>query len=279
MKVGEENSKRRPTLLQLSYLFEWEKLDGKWGDKAIVAEKCGVKHNAVNYFFKQCQEWGYMTEENQLTAEGKTWLREYKNLIAGLEDYLLDVGIPESELQINIASLVENTDTFTLSAMVRGYQEKQREFSLRQASALSQNYLNEILQYGECDVQFSFHRVGNGKCRHAELSMANRGFEKPGKLIQRDGKSWLQLKLCEMKAKSRINDEEMSGHVSGLRYLDKGNLKELQIEENMVRIPLEICQFHREKSGRLEGTLAVTATCTVGMTHMPESTALLYFTL
>lgn len=277
MKKSNEKDKRRPTLLQLKYLIEWEKLGGKWGDKAAVAEICGVKHNAVNYFFKQCQEWGYMTEDFQLTKSGKAWLGEYKNLIFGLEDYLLDVGIPQSELQENIASLVENTDTFTLSAMVRGYQEKQKEFSLKQASAFSQNYLNEIMQYGECDVQFSLHRIDGKDSKHATLSMANRGFEKPGKLVQAEGKSWLELKLCEMKAKSRINDEEMSGHLSSLRYVSKGNLRELEIKDGKLRIPLEICRFHREKSGRLEGMLAVTVTCTVGMHHMPESTAMLYF--
>ena len=51
MKKSSEKEKRRPTLLQLQYLIEWEKLGGNWGDKAAVAEICGVKHNAVNYFF------------------------------------------------------------------------------------------------------------------------------------------------------------------------------------------------------------------------------------
>ena len=42
MKKSSEKEKRRPTLLQLQFLIEWEKLGGNWGDKAAVAEICGV---------------------------------------------------------------------------------------------------------------------------------------------------------------------------------------------------------------------------------------------
>ena len=279
MKKSSEKEKRRPTLLQLQYLIEWEKLGGNWGDKAAVAEICGVKHNAVNYFFKQCQEWGYMTEDSRLTESGKAWLNGYRDLIEGLEEYLLEVGIPEYELRENIASLIENTDSYTLSAMVRGYQEKQKEFSVKQSEENSWSYLNEIMQYGECDVQFSLHRIDGAEGRHTTLSMANRGFEKPGKLLQEEGKSFLELRLRNMKANSRISGRAMKGHLSSLRYIYHGNLKEVEFQEGKIRIPLEICRFHREKNGRIEGMLAVTVTCSVGMSHMPESTAMLYFTL
>lgn len=82
-----------------------------------------------------------------------------------------------------------------------------------------------------------------------------------------------------MKANSRISGRAMKGHLSSLRYIYHGNLKEVEIQEGKIRIPLEICRFHREKNGRIEGMLAVTVTCSVGMSHMPESTAMLYFTL
>lgn len=127
----------------------------------------------------------------------------------------------------------------------------------------------------------SFHCIGLTAQRAGiqHCPWANRGFEKPGKLLQEEGKSFLELRLRNMKANSRISGRAMKGHLSSLRYIYHGNLKEVEIQEGKIRIPLEICRFHREKNGRIEGMLAVTVTCSVGMSHMPESTAMLYFTL
>lgn len=134
------------------------------------------------------------------------------------------------------------------------------------------------MQYGECDVQFSLHRIDGAEGRHTTLSMANRGFEKPGKLLQEEGKSFLELRLRNMKANSRISGRAMKGHLSSLRYIYHGNLKEVEIQEGRSAFLLNLPLPSRKKR-RIEGMLAVTVTCSVGMSHMPESTAMLYFTL
>ena len=51
-----------PSMLQIQYLMELEKVGKKRGSVTMIADICGVSHGPVSRFFKECMERGYLTE-------------------------------------------------------------------------------------------------------------------------------------------------------------------------------------------------------------------------
>lgn len=76
-----------------------------------------------------------------------------------------------------------------------------------------------------------------------------------------------------MHAFSRINGQEMSGHLSSLKYLNGEMYRTADIRNGKVRIPLSACHFQKFEHGILRGNLMITVSCSVGEAYMPESTA------
>ena len=272
-----ENFKRKnlPTMQQLQYLQELEKMGNRRGTVAMIADVCGVNHAAVSRYFKSCCESGYLNEKNEFTELGLTWLGGYKKLIRDLEKYLSKIGIPQKEIQENTKDLIENVDYYTLVSMLRDNQRLKSIYSAEKKEVLSKNFLGEVLEYGIYQVYFVLYRMGDKG--DYSISMANRGFEKPGYLRYNKRKSVLELTPCEMQAYSRINREPMTGQVECLKYEYGGTLHQTEVKGGKIAIPLEACRFHRRRGGEIKGMIPVTATCSVGREHMPESTALLVF--
>lgn len=267
---------KRPTMLQLRYLMELEKVGNRRGFVAMIADVCGVNHGSVSRYFKSCCESGYLTKDYEFTDLGSVWLDGYKNLIRDLEEYLRKIGIAEKELQENIRDMIENIDYYTLTSMLRSHEKMRSIRSLEKKEVLSRNFLEEVLGYGKQMVYFTLFRMDNSE---NSISMANRGFVKPALLRHNKRASWLELSVCDMRAKSRVNGKEMIGHLESLKYEQNGMLHMAEVRDGRFRIPLSACRFHRRQGGEIKGMIPVTATCSVGRTHMPESTALLIFWL
>jgi len=80
-----------------------------------------------------------------------------------------------------------------------------------------------------------------------------------------------------MSAHSRVSGETMVGKLKTLKYEHDEVLETVDIVNNIVRIPMEACKIHKWTGVGTMGVVPVTVTCSVGLVHMPESTALLYF--
>lgn len=268
--------KNRPTMIQLQYLMELEKLENRRGIIVQIAEKCGVNHGSVSRYFKSCCEKNYLTLDYRFTELGRAWLKGYKDLIEKLTDYLRKIGVAEKQIPENVKDMIENMDYYTLTSMLRNDQKMKSIYSVGKKEVLSRNFLGEVLTYGNCYVHFMFYRIDN---EDDKVSMANRGFHKLGLIRHNKRASWLELSTCEMEANSRINGERMAGHLETLKYEYNGMLHKVDIKDGKLRIPLAACRFHRRQGGEIEGFISVAVTCSVGMMHMPESTALLVFWL
>ena len=285
MGQGEQQkSKQTPTLQQLRYLLELEKVGNERGVVTKIAETCNVNHTSVSRYLKSCQQNGILNQEFEFTQAGKIWLANYKRILEGLDSYMRDIGISETEIQENIKNMVENVRMHTLSSIVENHQRLNGIPKSEKRENVTNNFLKEVLPVGtECPVYFMLYRKENGTERGTSLnlsvSMADNGFEKPAQLRHNRRGSWLVLKLREMSAKSRIHGKEMQGQLSSLKYEKDGMLLHAKIKDGVLKIPLEACRFHRRQGGEIKGILPVTMTCTVGRAHMPESTAILIFWL
>ncbi|MCI6536562.1 MAG: helix-turn-helix domain-containing protein [Lachnospiraceae bacterium] len=268
--------KIRPTMQQLGYLSELLQTGNGRGALGQIAETCGVNHSSVVRYLKTCVENGYLNPDYSFTKSGLAYIQSYQQLIEELRMYLRRIGIPDQELDENVRDMVENMDYYTLSSMIRNDLKMKNVYSVEKQKHVTTNFIGEILRYGNFKVQFMIYRMseaGGGP------SMADRGFEKPANLKHNKRGSWLELKICDMNAHSRGNGENMIGHMKSLKYEQSGVMHEADIRDNIVRIPLQACRYHCSQGGAVRGMIPITLTCSVGRTHMPESTALLIFWL
>lgn len=264
-----------PTMQQIRYLVELEKLESKRGSVSLIAEICDVHHGSVSRYLKKCMENGILTENYKFTKEGRIWLHNYKSLIEELQGYFHNIGMAETDIELYVKKMIENLDYFVLSSMMQNEQKMQKNNSEKKRWQIPENFLKEVLEYGNHPVRFMLYRAGQQK----GVSMANRGFAQPALLKHNKRGSWIQLTVREMCANSRVNDMKMKGCLETLKYEMYGVFHEAEIKGGKLRIPLEACSFNKSNGGEMTGMIPVTVTCSVGRMHMPESTAILVFWL
>ncbi|MDO4260862.1 MAG: hypothetical protein Q4C82_02195 [Eubacteriales bacterium] len=274
-----ENLKRqdRPSVLQLRYLAELDHMEKKRGVQGMVAARCGVNASTVNRYFKACMEKGYLDESCGFTDKGRRWFEHYRKLQSRLERYLKELLGRDSEVQEAVRSLIENTDSHVLEAILSSH-ERQNMLSAKRSVELPDNLREMLRRHRRHEVRFGIYRMGREQ-RPGRLSMAMRGFREDAYLTEEEGEAYLELYVREVTAASRIDGKTMEGRLDSLKYEDGDTLQNLRIEKEKIQIPLSAFKIYHGQGGRIKGTLAITVTCSVGQAHMPESTAFLVFWL
>ena len=261
-----------PSMLQIQYLMELEKVGKKRGSVTMIADICGVSHGPVSRFFKECMERGYLTEKYEFTAEGTHALLIYKKLLRDVKLYLKAMNIPEKEIPEKMRQLIENVDYDLLRNMIRNgrqtaehieKQDKSQEYARDSQHSREPNayFIEKILEKGKFQVGIAVHQMSRNS--ETRISMAHQGFE--------------HLALIRNNGRSRIDGTRMWGHISSLKYEKQGQLYEAVIKDGHLKIPLSACHFFRGRMGNVKGTVHITVACNIGNAHMPESTAVLTF--
>ena len=275
-----------PSMLQIQYLMELEKVGKKRGSVTMIADICGVSHGPVSRFFKECMERGYLTEKYEFTAEGTHALLIYKKLLRDVKLYLKAMNIPEKEIPEKMRQLIENVDYDLLRNMIRNgrqtaehieKQDKSQEYARDSQHSREPNtyFIEKILEKGKFQVGIAVHQMSRNS--ETRISMAHQGFEHLALIRNNTRGSWLELKIREVHGLSRIDGTRMWGHISSLKYEKQGQLYEAVIKDGHLRIPLSACHFFRGRMGNVKGTVHITVACNIGNAHMPESTAVLTF--
>lgn len=276
MEKGEHLKRQnRPTMLQLKYLQGLSRVEKKRGAQGSIAEYYNVNRSTVNRFFKNCIERGILTEALEFTVEGQEWLDRYVRLYENLQKYLEEIGARPEEIEETIDVMVEDIDIHMLELMINAHAEKKSVYK-RKENELDQEIQNNLQKCERHPVVFRLYRL-NKKPGQSRDSMAMRGFEETAEIVQDKGESYLELKVKDMSAHSRVSGETMVGKLKTLKYEHDEVLETADIVNNIVRIPMEACKIHKWTGVGTMGVVPVTVTCSVGLVHMPESTALLYF--
>lgn len=276
MEKGEHLKRQnRPTMLQLKYLQGLSRVEKKRGAQGSIAEYYNVNRSTVNRFFKNCIERGILTEALEFTVEGQEWLDRYVRLYENLQKYLEEIGARPEEIEETIDVMVEDIDIHMLELMINAHAEKKSVYK-RKENELDQEIQNNLQKWERHPVVFRLYRM-NKKPGQSRDSMAMRGFEETAEIVQDKGESYLELKVKDMSAHSRVSGETMVGKLKTLKYEHDEVLETVDIVNNIVRIPMEACKIHKWTGVGTMGVVPVTVTCSVGLVHMPESTALLYF--
>lgn len=276
MEKGEHLKRQnRPTMLQLKYLQGLSRVEKKRGAQGSIAEYYNVNRSTVNRFFKNCIERGILTEALEFTVEGQEWLDRYVRLYENLQKYLEEIGARPEEIEETIDVMVEDIDIHMLELMINAHAEKKSVYKKKE-NELDQEIQNNLQKCERHPVVFRLYRM-NKKPGQSRDSMAMRGFEETAEIVQDKGESYLELKVKDMSAHSRVSGETMVGKLKTLKYEHDEALETVDIVNNIVRIPMEACKIHKWTGVGTMGVVPVTVTCSVGLVHMPESTALLYF--
>lgn len=276
MEKGEHLKRQnRPTMLQLKYLQGLSRVEKKRGAQGSIAEYYNVNRSTVNRFFKNCIERGILTEALEFTVEGQEWLDRYVRLYENLQKYLEEIGARPEEIEETIDVMVEDIDIHMLELMINAHAEKKSVYKKKE-NELDQEIQNNLQKCERHPVVFRLYRM-NKKSGQSRDSMAMRGFEETAEIVQDKGESYLELKVKDMSAHSRVSGETMVGKLKTLKYEHDEVLETVDIVNNIVRIPMEACKIHKWTGVGTMGVVPVTVTCSVGLVHMPESTALLYF--
>lgn len=264
-----------PSLLQINYLMTLEKIEKKRGCVGTVADICGVSHGPVSRFFKECVNYGYLTEQYTFTEAGIRALRMYERILQSTQSYLTRLGVSEGSRQESLRQLIENVDYELLLSITRSDTQVKKDTTISQESS-TPNFLEKVLEKGNYEVGIALHQV-NRTGGGPRLSMAHQGFEHIAVIRNNNRGSWIELTICPVHGISRIDGKDMTGWLSSLKYENHGQLCEVDLRANKVRIPLSTCRFTRSSHGNIKGMIMITVTCTAGKAHMPESTALLTF--
>lgn len=260
------------TMLQIQYLTELNQLEKKKGAVRTIAAKCGVNHSQVSRFFKKCIEEGELTENLDFTENGKRKLDWHCKMIRDVRDYLERSGIKDQTDEV-LKGMIENIDYTHLEKLVKSDRRTNRETQMIKNQDIITD-IREVLEYGNYEVAVTILQHDGAK-----RSMADRGFE-PIAIIKYNKRGcYLELMIREMDAVSRVNGEDMFGHLASLKYLHQGMFKYAEIKNGKVRIPLDACYYQNFDNGVLRGNVMITVTCSVGNIHMPESTARVIFKL
>ena len=277
MEKGEHLKRQnRPTMPQLQYLQGLSRVEKKRGAQGSIAESYGVNRSTVNRYFKNCIERGILTESLEFTAKQvKNGWKDIPSCMRILKNIWKKSVQNQEEIEESLDVMVENIDIHMLELMINAYTEKKSVYKKKE-NELDQEIQHNLQKCERHPVVFRLYRM-NKKQGQGRDSMAMRGFEEIAEIVQENGESYLELKLKEMAAHSRVSGEMMAGKLKTLKYEHNEVLEEARIENNIVKIPMEACRIHRWTGIGTMGIVPVTVTCSVGPMHMPESTALLYF--
>ena len=265
----------RLSLNQVRYLTLLDACERKRGAVQQIADQCGVRHPTVSRFFKSCVEQGYLTEGLLLTEKGRRILAWNQELATEVREYLTGLGI-EDGVDDFAKGILENVDynviekTISKRAVIGSHTKMQK-------ASPAVTSISDIIDPGEHRVYLALFRIT--PMERAQKSMADRGFERYGKIVHNSEESYLELTIREMHAVSRVDEQDMTGHLSSLKYLSHGSLKRAEIQDGRVRIPLDVCTYEIYDHGVIWGNVSITVSCSVGAAHMPESTARLMFIL
>ena len=102
----------------------------------------------------------------------------------------------------------------------------------------------------------------------------------PCTLSVTDGRGMILLKAQRVEKYSAMTGRKMSGKIKCLKYFDGSKFCEAQRNGDLISFPASVLEFVNigSDSGRIfHGSVCLKMTCSVGIMHMPESTAI--FTL
>ncbi len=268
-----------PEILRLRVLLCF--LRGDERDRTVmeIARTLRAEHYSVSRIIAALAKDGLIDKTHprkpSLTEKGRLLARRYAERIDITTSHLLYEGVgAESAARDAYYWALYNTDD--TMEIIRSAEEKYRvKYELRDKKQFDGATLCKKLKDGEYLFPFIIYRekAKNG----GNISMANDGFEHPCTLSVRNGVGTLSLRAVDVTANSASTKKAMHGHVEGLKYFDSGSYISADRSGYVLSLPASVLKFKNIGTGIgqiLHGQVCMRMRCSVGVMHMPESTAI-----
>ena len=268
----------KPTMFQLQCLKELKHQleSGIEYNEAMIGRTLQVNRSTISRRLKKYREQGFI-EKDGFTEKGREFLDYYMQIEAELYQYFASVGLEEERQKEAVTGMFDTLDIQTIQKLCQKEKMHLRyenigENESEEIRKISFEALEDRLKNGEFAIDFTIFRQGKDWQR---LSMADRGFEKPARLIWNENEKYLELTVQEMHAMTK-SGTWLSGHIQSVRCRGTQDvLKELPVKDMRLQIPMEDFEYEQLSSEEIIGQIQMFMTSSVGEKRMPESTATL----
>lgn len=268
-----------PEILRLRVLLTFLKEDAETCTVVGIARTLNETKQTISRIIIALEKEGLVDRSDNrhpvLTDAGKRTALMYEERINISLNHLMYEGVNiENAKNDAYRWALYNTDE-TMS-VIRSAEEQYRvKYALREQMHFGGSVLCKKMKDGDYRFPFIIYRehVQNG----SNISMANAGFEHPCTLSVRNGAGVIQMKAIEMSANSAMTGKLMRGRIKSMKYFDSGSFIGADQSGNVLSFPASALSFVNIGEGTnqvLHGTVCLKMQCSVGVVHMPESTAI-----
>ena len=265
------------TARQEEFLLFFASRDGNGNCVSEAADRFGVSKATVSVTCTALIRYDMIQKVNQggfaLTEAGWEYIDKKLRMAGSLAKYLttrlgLAPYMAEMESRKMVVSLLPETTDAILKGWIRQEElEREAEEKARIGRLAELNSL-------ACGLYALPFEVC--KPEEAALSMGDRGFEKPAKLLRTANECLVLLHPAKFAYKPD-HHKQMEGSLERLWYHADGAWKESAFsDEGDYEIPAESLRYLPEAEGK-KGIVRIRARATVGLRKMPESEADLVF--
>ncbi len=209
-----------------------------------------------------------------LTGEGRAQAMYYSERITTSLNHLLFEGVSiEKAEQDAYRWALYNTDE-TMEVIKSAAVWQNAKYKLRNKKKFSGSELCKTLGDGVYHFNFVIYRekIKNG----SSLSMANDGFEHPGRLVVKNGCGKIYLRISVIEASSPVSCAPLTGKAVSVKYMENSEFINAELSNDIVSFPassLDFINIGENISQVLHGSVYLKIKCSIGAVHMPESTA------
>ncbi|MDD3252063.1 MAG: NEAT domain-containing protein [Lachnospiraceae bacterium] len=270
---------KRLSRTQMNYLRTWLSQDESNRSMANAALKLHVSRAAVQKILNTIREQGFLGEKYELTKQGEDyygWYNlRYQSIVKWFklndiseEEAMETANLLIAEAPLSVSEMLMNKSVVCNICHMRAFEPEDTD----QKIELTGEKLSEFLAEGIYTVNVEFRKVKN----ETELSMADKAFEKPGKLLISANRGYILLRRKKISYISNILQRAVSGKMRSLEYCVHDRTRSPRVENDVVRIPVrDILWSCSGPGGVLTGRLQMAFTCTVGSMHMPKAEAVM----
>lgn len=268
----------RNGFLMIRILLQFRNAEDEDIGVTSLARTLGVEKYTISRTLQAMERKGLIDRDDQrhpqLTETGMAEAKKYADRIKVIQDHLLYEGLDQINASRDSFYWAVYSSDETLE-MLHNLSERYRiRYEFRGKKRFTGAELCKKLPDGTYVFPFIIYRetVKDG----TNISMANEGFEHPCTLHVKDGCGMLYLRAVEMSAVSRQTHNLMTGCVSSLKYFNDGEYLPAEKRGAILMFPADKIRFQNVGSDAgqiLHGSISLKMTCTVGTSHMPESTA------
>lgn len=210
-----------------------------------------------------------------LTEKGRTAAKRYSERISITLNHLLYEGVDMENARRDAFYWALHCSDKTMEAIRESEERYRVKYELREQKHFGGSVLCRRMRDGSYSLPFLIYReqVKDGN----NISMANEGFVHPCTLVIRNGEGFIQMRAVSVSANSGLTGRRMRGKIKSLRYFDNGAFSSAEQNGDIFLFPAAALNFVNIGSGTgqiLHGSVCLKMICSVGVVHMPESTAI-----